>query len=60
MAKATQIVHWPGQDVPACDDHVQQLKNVAGVMGFNVSCTPVYVDTVCTNCENREKKEVKE
>ena len=55
MNPATVIVHWPGKDVPACEDHRQKLAKVAEAMGFLLSytdCKP----TTCTNCENEAKK----
>jgi hypothetical protein len=55
MKQATQIVHWPGKDTPACDEHAQKLRSLGGFMGFAVSCTPAYADEVCMNCENEEK-----
>lgn len=51
---ATHIVHWPGKDVPACDEHMAQLVGVGRVMGFAVSCTPCKEQS-CTNCENSHK-----
>lgn len=55
--KATSIVHWPGQDVPACETHAGKLKALGSAMGFAVSATPnVDEDLVCTNCENEAKK----
>lgn len=56
MKPATQIIHWPGKDVPACDDHAQQLRNLAGVLGFALSSTPCIEKTVCTNCVNEAVK----
>lgn len=53
---ATQIVHWPGNDVPACDDHARKLIGLAGFMGFAVSITPSMGAEVCTNCENEARK----
>lgn len=50
MAKATQIVHWPGKDVPACDAHREQMLGVAEAMGFKISWTPC-AETECPNCE---------
>lgn len=54
--RATQIVHWPGKDTAACDEHANKLKSLAAHMGFAVSCTPVVAEEVCTNCENEAKK----
>ena len=52
---ATQIVHWPGKDVPVCDDHRRKLIALASAMGFPVSCTPC-VETICTNCQNEVER----
>jgi hypothetical protein len=55
MAPATQIVHWPGKDVPACFEHLRKLLALAAVLGFQLSWTPCD-ETICTNCENEAKK----
>jgi hypothetical protein len=56
MALATQIVHWPGQDTPACDTHASQLRGVASAMGFPVSSTiALSKDIPCANCENEHE-----
>lgn len=55
MSLATVIVHWPGEDVPACDIHAEQLRNVGSVMGFRVSSTPATEPIPCSNCENKPK-----
>jgi hypothetical protein len=55
MAKATRIVHWPGIDTPACEEHTQKLLNLTHAMGFLVLTTPCE-PTVCKNCENESKK----
>lgn len=52
---ATQIVHWPGQDTPACDKHAKQLRGLGQVMGCAVSSTPC-IGLVCTNCVNERLK----
>lgn len=52
--KATQIVHWPGQDTPCCDNHAQALKNVGAIIGCVISATVCMTDTDCTNCKNDE------
>ena len=54
--RATQIVHWPGKDVPACDKHAAQLKGVGDAMGFMVSWTPYLGEQDCTNCQNEAKR----
>jgi len=56
--KATQIVHWPGKDTPACDRHAQGLNRLAGAMGFALAATPCEIEAECTNCANEEKKEL--
>lgn len=59
MHEATQIVHWPGKEVPACEEHAGKLATLAGVMGFSLSATPILMpstDLLCTNCVNEEKK----
>jgi hypothetical protein len=56
MAEATEIVHWPGKDVPACEEHAAKLKSLGQFMGFPVSSTPWPAGGVCTNCENEAKK----
>jgi hypothetical protein len=51
--KATQVVHWPGKDTAACDDHFGKLVALAAHMGFRVSWTPCEdEDTICENCKN--------
>jgi len=59
MSLATQIVHWPGQDTPACDLHAQKLRTVADIMGFTVSstpCNPFDPELRCSNCEHEAQK----
>jgi hypothetical protein len=53
---ATLIVHWPGKDTPACEDHAQKLQSLADVMGFTLSATPCFEEKMCANCENEAKK----
>jgi len=53
---ATQIVHWPGKDTPACDEHAAKLRLAAAHMGFFVSSSAIILGKVaCTNCENEAK-----
>lgn len=65
--QATEIVHWPGQDVLACEEHAKKLKGLGAVLGFAVSSTPLLAallggaeiteeQLVCVNCENEKKK----
>ena len=56
--RATEIVHWPGQDTPACEKHAAKLKHLGEVLGCPVSSTPTLEDLPCKNCENEEKKEL--
>jgi|HubBroStandDraft_2_1064218.scaffolds.fasta_scaffold343286_1 hypothetical protein len=53
---AIVIVHWPGQDTPACAIHAEKLVNLGRVMGFNVSSTVLLTEQECTNCVNEAKK----
>lgn len=39
MSEATQVVHWPGKDVLACDSHAKKLFGLAEILGFVVSAT---------------------
>ena len=54
MKPATQIVHWPSKDTPACDDHLKKLVGIAAILGFQLSWTPCE-ETVCSNCESENK-----
>lgn len=56
MEEVTEIVHWPGQDTPACDKHAERLKALGRAMGITVSSTPWPDGGVCKNCANEEKK----
>jgi hypothetical protein len=53
--EATYIVHWPGQDTAACDEHFRQLVSLSATFGFALSWTPCE-PTACDNCENARKK----
>ena len=53
---ATVMVHWPGKDTPACDEHAAKLKALGSMLVGFVSSTPVTEGIVCTNCENEDKK----
>jgi hypothetical protein len=52
------IVHWHGQPTPACPKHLQRLLALAGIMGFQLSCTPAINGEICTNCVNELKREM--
>jgi len=58
MSEATTIVHWPGKDTPACEEHARKLEALAHAMGFLVSASRIIPPTVlfCTNCENERRK----
>jgi hypothetical protein len=58
---ATQIVHWPGRDAAACDDHANKLRTISRVIGFDLSSTALPPDTEipCANCVNEAKVKVK-
>jgi hypothetical protein len=58
MTRALVMVHWPGQDTPACDEHAGQLATVAEAMGFALSATPISPDLVleCENCRRKREK----
>jgi hypothetical protein len=58
MKPAIEIIHWPGKDTPACEEHAAKLKSLGQFMGFAVSSTPCLTAEVCANCENEEKKEL--
>lgn len=53
MKPAKQIVHWPGKDTAACDEHFRKLMGLAAVLGFTLSWTECE-ETVCDNCRNAE------
>ena len=55
MKPATQIVHWPGKDTAACDDHLRQLIGLGAILGCRIDWTPCD-ETICDNCENEAKK----
>jgi hypothetical protein len=54
--EVTEIVHWPGQDTPACEDHANKLKALGRTLGIIVSSTPWPAGGVCKNCENEANK----
>jgi len=49
MKPAKQVVHWPGAEVPACEDHLERLVGLGAILGFQVSWTPCE-ETTCPNC----------
>lgn len=58
MSQATQLVHWPGKDTAACDEHAIKLQRLGSFMGFPVSSTPLTEDRECDNCRNEQVKEL--
>lgn len=56
MNEATEIVHWPGQDTPACYVHAERLKALGRALGIEVSLTPWPCGGICKNCENEAKR----
>jgi hypothetical protein len=58
LRTATQIVHWPGRDSFACDEHASKLSNLGRSLGFTVSVTPCEVLSFCSNCLNEEVKKL--
>jgi hypothetical protein len=58
MSKATQVVHWPGKDVLACENHAGKLRLLGDTMGVSVSCTPIQIESECGNCVNEEVAEL--
>jgi hypothetical protein len=54
--KATILVHWPGKDTLACDEHARKLVALGNVLGSHVPLTTYNGDAECTNCENEAKK----
>lgn len=55
--KATYIVHWPGQDTLACDEHTVKLRSLGSFMGISVASTPVTdADLECANCQNEAQR----
>ncbi len=49
MKPAMQIVHWPGQDIAACEDHLRKLVGLGAVLGIMITWTPC-PETICPNC----------
>jgi hypothetical protein len=55
MKPATQIVHWPGRDTAACEDHLRKLVGLGAILGIMISWTPCE-ETVCENCKTEAVK----
>ena len=55
MNPATQIVHWPGKDTPACDEHLRKLVGLGAILGIMITWTPCE-EMICPNCESEIKK----
>ena len=52
LLAATQIGHWPNQDVPLCDRHAYTMRSVAAAIGLCVSFTPAPEGSECINCKH--------
>jgi hypothetical protein len=52
------IVHWLGQDVPACAEHALKMKAAAGALDFSLSIDVVAFDEElkCSSCEREATK----
>ena len=59
MKPALYIVHWPGNSIPACEDHVHRLVILGSVLGLQITRTPCE-ETICANCANEAKAKRKE
>jgi hypothetical protein len=59
MTRAVVVVHWPGKDTVACDEHAAKLAAGAAAMGFVLTVTPISPDLYieCKNCRNERKQE---
>lgn len=57
MSEATEIVHWPGRDVPMCDRHMKQAKAIGEALGTPISSTPWPAGGICMNCVNEAAKQ---
>jgi hypothetical protein len=54
------LVHWPGKDVIACEDHMRKLVGLGAVLGTRVSWSHILnpqPGPECLNCANEAKKE---
>jgi len=58
MKPAIFIVHWPGKDVFACEEHTNKLIILGAQLGCPVSFTPYLGDEICKNCKNEEIKQL--
>ena len=57
LLAATQIGHWPNQDVPCCDRHADKMRAIASVIGLCVSFTPAPDGAECINCKHEANAE---
>jgi len=55
---ATHVVYWPGQEVMACEKHLEQLHHLNGAMGGDrLSSRRLLASEAaeCSNCVNAIK-----
>lgn len=50
------IAHWPGNDTPACREHLSRLVGLAAILGFMLNWTPAPEGATCSNCESERRK----
>jgi hypothetical protein len=55
-AKATHMVHWPGQSTSMCDAHLEKAQGIAAAMGFPLTATDSQDEWLCQNCVNEARK----
>ena len=54
---AKYLVHWPGSDTAACDEHLQRLVGLGAVLGIQVPWTMMNDGTTeCANCRTERLK----
>lgn len=51
---AKQIVHWPGNEAPLCEEHLRSCVGMAALIGFMLTWTPCE-EAACENCESQFK-----
>ncbi len=56
ITPAKYLVHWPGQDTAACDEHLRKLIGLGAVLGMQVAYTMLNDGvTECANCQSEHK-----
>lgn len=53
---AKYICHWPTGPHPCCEEHADQLRGLAGILGTYVAFTPASEGSTCVNCENEAEQ----